>query len=105
MTKLGLHLPEACLDMEVILNTADQNKPRLEYLLLLGKSGHIYVYDNNAVEKYLVQSQSKSPPSLPREVVLKLPFGDSVITAAKMITSKQSVPDSTEEVLHLRLYK
>lgn len=100
MTKLGLHLPEACLDMEVISNNIEQNKPRQEYIFLLGKSGHIYVYDNCAVEKYLVQAQVKSPPSLPRETVLKLPFGDSVITAAKMITNKQCFLESTDEALN-----
>ncbi|KAL9678946.1 hypothetical protein QQ045_016798 [Rhodiola kirilowii] len=50
MTKLGLHLPEACIDMEIISSRTEQNKPRQEYLLLLGKSGHIYVYDNYALK-------------------------------------------------------
>ncbi|CAM8948054.1 unnamed protein product [Rhodiola kirilowii] len=99
MTKLGLHLPEACIDMEIISSRTEQKKPRQEYLLLLGKSGHIYVYDNYVVEKYLIQSQSKSPPSLPREIVLKLQFGDSAITAAKIVTNKQCFPSSTDEAL------
>ncbi|KAL8472511.1 hypothetical protein ACS0TY_029019 [Phlomoides rotata] len=83
--KLGLHPPESLLDLEI--TTSEQNKHRRDYLLLLGKSSHVYTCDDSLIERYLVQSLSKSSPSLPKEVKIKLPYGDSRITVTKFITS------------------
>lgn len=52
--KLGLHLPERCSDMEIISGSIEQSKHRQYYFLLLGKSGHIYAYDDSSIEKYLI---------------------------------------------------
>ncbi|KAF8405551.1 hypothetical protein HHK36_010458 [Tetracentron sinense] len=84
--KLLLPLSEPCLDMEFISSTSDQSKHKQDSLLLLLKSGHLYVYDDSMIEKYLLQCQSRSPPSLPKEVMIKMPFADSSITVAKFIT-------------------
>lgn len=84
--KLGLHLPEPCSDMEIISDSIEQNKHRQDYFLLLGKSGNIYAYDDSSIEKYLLQCQSRSQQSLPKEVMVKMPFSDSNITAAQLIT-------------------
>ncbi|GLT82525.1 hypothetical protein SLE2022_008890 [Rubroshorea leprosula] len=84
--KLGLPLSEACLDLEIISSTIEQNKHKQDFLLLIGKSGHIYIFDDSSIEKYLLQCQSRSPPSLPREVMAKMPFLDSNIIISKLVT-------------------
>ncbi|GMY11090.1 isoform 2 of syntaxin-binding protein 5 [Fagus crenata] len=94
--KLGLHLPETCIDMEII-SSSDQSKHKQDFLLLLGKSGHVYAYDDCLIEKYLLQCQSRSPPSLPKEIMLKMPFTDSSITIAKFITDNQCMISPADE--------
>ncbi|KAK2966840.1 hypothetical protein RJ640_027799 [Escallonia rubra] len=84
--KLGLHPPEPCVDMEIISSSYEQSKHKQDSFLLLGKSGHVYAYDDSNIEKYLLQSQSRSPPSLPKEVMVRLPFVDSAITTEKFVT-------------------
>ncbi|XP_019172348.1 PREDICTED: uncharacterized protein LOC109167710 isoform X1 [Ipomoea nil] len=84
--KLGLHPPESCLDMEIISSSKAPSKQKYDAFLLLGKSGVVYAYDDSLVERYLLQCQTKSPPSLPKEISVKLPFVDSSITIAKLIT-------------------
>ncbi|XP_021911469.1 uncharacterized protein LOC110825315 isoform X2 [Carica papaya] len=95
--KLGLQLPELCIDTEIIVNSSEQSKHKIDVLLLLGKSGHIYAYDDNLIEKYLLQSRSRSPPSLPREVMVKIPFAGSTITTAKFISNQQCILSSSDE--------
>ncbi|KAJ6305198.1 hypothetical protein OIU78_020689 [Salix suchowensis] len=87
MVKLGLYLPEPCIDMEIISSSFEQSKNKQDILVLIGKSGRIYVYDDCLIGKYLLQSQSKSSPSLPKEVMVKMPFADSSITVTKFITN------------------
>lgn len=85
--KLGLHPPESCLDMEIISSFPALRKNINNSLLLVAKSGQVYTYDDSLIERYLIQYQSRSPPSLPREVKVKLPFVDSSITTAKFIVN------------------
>ncbi|XP_059438419.1 uncharacterized protein LOC132171187 [Corylus avellana] len=94
--KLGLHLPEPCIDMEII-SSSEQYKHKQDCLLLLGKSGTVYAYDDCLIEKYLLQCQSKSPTSLPKEVKLKMPFADSSITIAKFITDSPCMLSPADE--------
>lgn len=96
MIKLGLHLPEPCSDMEIISGASEQGKHRQVYFLLVGKSGHIYVYDDCSIEKYLLQLQSRSHNTLPKEVMVKMPFVDSSITAAKFITDNPCLDFANE---------
>ncbi|KAI3451362.1 hypothetical protein Pfo_008027 [Paulownia fortunei] len=95
--KLGLHPPESLVDLEITTSSIEQNKHRRDSLLLLGRSSHVYTYDDSLIERYLVQCQSKSSPSLPKEVTIKLPYGDSSITITKFITSISCMPCSAEE--------
>lgn len=95
--KLSLQLPELCVDMEIISSSIEQNKHRCDSLLLLGKSGHVYTYDNSLIERYLIQSQTKSSPSLPKEVTVELPFSDSRITVSKLVTNNPCMPYSGDE--------
>ncbi|MED6204054.1 hypothetical protein PIB30_005452 [Stylosanthes scabra] len=96
--KLGLNLSECCVAMEMIsASSIEQSKHRQESLVLIGKSGHIYQYDDGLIERYLIQSQSKSSPSLPLEVTVKLPFGDSSITASKFISNPTNVFNIDDE--------
>ncbi|XP_027909393.1 uncharacterized protein LOC114168683 isoform X1 [Vigna unguiculata] len=92
--KMGLHLSEGSVDMEII---STSSKQRQNYFILLGKSGNVYLYDDNLIEKYLLQSQSKSTPSLPKEVLVKLPLSDSSITAAKFISNNPNLFSSEDE--------
>ncbi|XP_070024076.1 uncharacterized protein [Nicotiana sylvestris] len=85
--KLGLHPPESCLDMEIISSFPASKKNINSSLLLVSKSGQIYTYDDSLIERYLLQYQSRSPPSLPREVKVKLPLVDSSITIAKFVVN------------------
>lgn len=98
MIKLGLHLPEPCSDMEIISCSSEQGKHRQDCFLLVGKSGHIYAYDDCSIEKYLLQCQSRSHQSLPKEVMVKLPFVDSSITAAKFMTDNPCLEFGVEVV-------
>ena len=45
------------------------SKHKQNSLILLGKSGRVNQYDDSLIEKYLLQGQSKSTPSLPKEVM------------------------------------
>ncbi|KAG2695171.1 hypothetical protein I3760_07G002500 [Carya illinoinensis] len=94
--KLGLHLSEPCIDMEIV-SSSEQSKHKQDSFLLLGKSGHVYAYDDCLIEKYLLQCQSRSPPSLPKEVKLKMPFADSSITIAKLITDDTCLLSPADE--------
>ncbi|KAJ1413328.1 WD40/YVTN repeat-like-containing domain superfamily [Sesbania bispinosa] len=95
--KLGLHLSECCIDMEIISTSTELGKHKQDYFLLLGKSGHVYLYDDSLIERYLLQCQSKSTPSLPKEVVVKLPLADSSITTAKFVSNNPNVFNSEDE--------
>lgn len=94
--KMGLHLSEGSVDMQII---STSSKQRQNYFILLGKSGNVYLYDDNLIERYLLQSQSKSTPSLPKEVVVKLPLSDSSITTAKFISNNPNAFSSDDEVM------
>lgn len=95
--KLGLHLAECCVDMEIISTSSEQSKHKQDCFILLGKSGCVYLYDDNSIERYLLQCQSnKSSPSLPKEVVVKLPLADSTITAAKFISDSPNALNPDE---------
>ncbi|XP_007046503.2 PREDICTED: uncharacterized protein LOC18610648 isoform X2 [Theobroma cacao] len=99
--KLGLHLSEPCVDMVITSSTTEQSKLKQDFLLLVGKSGNIYMYDDCSIEKYLLQCQSRSPPSLPKEVMLKMPFADSNITVAKLIADNPYALSSDEDYILL----
>ncbi|KAL3630160.1 hypothetical protein CASFOL_023144 [Castilleja foliolosa] len=99
--KLGLHLPESLVDLEITTSPNERNKYRCDSLLVLGKSSHVYAYDDSLVERYMLQCQTKSSPSLPKEVKLKLPYGDSSITVSIFITSLPCMPGSTAEDLSM----
>lgn len=94
--KLGLHLSEPCLDMMITSSTTEQSKVKQDLLLLIGKSGNMYMYDDCSIEKYLLQCQSRSPPSLPKEVMVKMPFVDSSITVSKLIADNPYALSSDE---------
>ncbi|XP_027348737.1 uncharacterized protein LOC113860236 [Abrus precatorius] len=95
--KLGLQLSECCIDMEILSTSTEQSKYKQDSFLLLGKSGHLYLYDDSLIERYLLQCQSKSAPSLPKEVIVKLPLADSRITTAKFISNNPNVFNSDDE--------
>ncbi|KAI3426606.1 uncharacterized protein J3R85_009800 [Psidium guajava] len=102
--KLGLQLPEPCIDMEIISNYSEQTKQKRESLLVIGKSEHLYAYDDSLIEKYLLQCQSKSAPPIPKEVRLRIPLTESSITVAKFITNNQYMSNLDDED-YLRLVK
>ncbi|KAG8383717.1 hypothetical protein BUALT_Bualt04G0042900 [Buddleja alternifolia] len=99
--KLGLYPPESLVDMEITTNSIEQNRHRRDSLLLLGRSNHVYAYDDSSIERYLAQSQTKSSPSLPKEITIKLPYGDSRITVTKFVTCLPCMPCSTDEDFNL----
>ncbi|KAF5184845.1 Syntaxin-binding protein, partial [Thalictrum thalictroides] len=95
--KLTLPLLEPCLDMEIISSAFYQNKQNQDSLLLVLKSGRLCTFDDYAIEKYLLQSQSRSPPSLPKQVMVRLPLADSSITIAKFITNNSTFMSGINE--------
>ncbi|CAN0873661.1 hypothetical protein LINGRAHAP2_LOCUS10438 [Linum grandiflorum] len=100
--KLVLHFPEACIDMDIVSSSFEKGSIKQVSFLLLGRSGHMYAYDDSLIEKYLLQSQAKGSPSFPREVMAKMPYIDSIISAAKFITKPPSLlnlPDEDYTVL------
>ncbi|KAF6154361.1 hypothetical protein GIB67_026817 [Kingdonia uniflora] len=98
--KLTLPLLEPCLDMEIISGSSDLSKQRKDLIMVL-KSGQLCTYDDSVIEKYLLQSQSKSPPSLPKAVMIKLPFTESSITIAKFVTNDSSLLSGLDEDYNL----
>ncbi|KAJ0097649.1 hypothetical protein Patl1_29274 [Pistacia atlantica] len=97
--KLVLPLSEPCMDMEIISSSSEQSKQKQDFFFLLGKSGHVYAYDDGQIERYLLQYQSRSPPSLPKEIMVKIPFFDSSVTVVKFIADNPSyMLSSTDEV-------
>lgn len=97
--KLGLQLSEPCLDLEIISCSNETSKHKQHSLILLGKSGLMYAYDDHSIEKCLLQSPSKSSASLPNELMIKLPISSSTTTSAQFITNHSNNIDSEEEVL------
>ncbi|KAG0472704.1 hypothetical protein HPP92_014561 [Vanilla planifolia] len=95
--KLGIPLTEACIGMEIISSFVDVNKQKKDVLVLLLKSGHLYLYNDSEIESYLLKSQSKSNPSPPNHVMAKLPYYDRRITSAKLYASFLSPSSFTEE--------
>ncbi|KAJ9540847.1 hypothetical protein OSB04_027353 [Centaurea solstitialis] len=96
-TKMGIASPEPCVDMEIVSSYNEQSKHKEDCFLVLGKSGHVYAYDDISIEKYLIQAQSRSPPSLPKEVKVKIPYADPSITVAKFITDNPCMLSSSDE--------
>ncbi|XP_057420453.1 uncharacterized protein LOC130714562 isoform X2 [Lotus japonicus] len=105
--KLGLHLSESCIDMEIISPSAsaDQSKQKQDLFLILGKSGHLHLYDDSLIERYLLQCQSKSAPSFPKEVIVKIPLADSSITTSKFITNNPNMLLNSEDEYYMQLVK
>ncbi|XP_021867534.2 uncharacterized protein [Spinacia oleracea] len=95
--KLGLQLSEPCLDLEIISCSNETSKHKQHSLILLGKSGLMYAYDDHSIEKCLLQSPSKSSASLPNELMIKLPISSSTTTSAQFITNHSNNIDSEEE--------
>lgn len=99
--KLGLHPPEPCVDMEIIASFPALRKNINNSLLLVSRTGQIYTYDDSLIERYLIQSQSRSPPSLPREVKVKLPLVDSSITIAKFVVNNPYMFSTDQDYIGL----
>ncbi|KAK9164913.1 hypothetical protein Scep_000104 [Stephania cephalantha] len=99
--KLGLPLPEPCLDMEIISSFSESNKQKQDFLLLVLKSGITCVYDDSVIEKYLLQCQSRSPPSLPKQINIRIPFVDPSITVSKLVTNASNLFGATDEDYNL----
>ncbi|KAE8814936.1 Serine/threonine-protein phosphatase 7 long form-like protein [Hordeum vulgare] len=91
IVKMVLPLTEACQGMESVIGLSDPNKQRQSALVLLLKSGQICLYDDSEIERYLLQSQSRSPPRLPSHSFVKQLYGDSGINVAKFYTSDHTV--------------
>uniref|UniRef100_A0A453CMD2 Lethal giant larvae (Lgl)-like C-terminal domain-containing protein n=1 Tax=Aegilops tauschii subsp. strangulata TaxID=200361 RepID=A0A453CMD2_AEGTS len=90
IVKMVLPITEACQGMEFVTGLSDPNKQRQTVLVLLLKSGQICLYDDSEIERYLLQSQSRSPPTLPSHSFVKQPYGDSGINVAKFYTSDRT---------------
>uniref|UniRef100_A0ACD5UUB5 Uncharacterized protein n=1 Tax=Avena sativa TaxID=4498 RepID=A0ACD5UUB5_AVESA len=94
IVKMVLPLTEACKGMELVTGLSDPNKQRQSTLVLLLKSGKICLYDDSEIERYLLHSQSRSPPTLPNHSYVKQPYGDSGINIAKFYSSgRTSIAD------------
>ncbi|KAL7143745.1 hypothetical protein ABFS83_08G213000 [Erythranthe nasuta] len=99
--KLGLHLSESLIDMEITTSSIGQDKHRRDSLILLGRSSNVFTYDDSSIERYLVQCQTKSSPSLPKGETINLPYGDSTITVTKFITNTPCTPFSSDEEFNM----
>ncbi|KAL7104128.1 hypothetical protein ACP275_08G224800 [Erythranthe tilingii] len=87
--------------MEITTSSIGQDKHRRDSLILLGRSNNVFTYDDSSIERYLVQCQTKSSPSLPKGETIKLPYGDSTITVTKFITSTPCMPFSSDEEFNM----
>ncbi|KAK9129222.1 hypothetical protein Sjap_009709 [Stephania japonica] len=59
------------------------------------------VYDDSVIEKYLLQCQSRSPPSLPKQIDIRIPFVDPSITVSKFVTNATNLFGATDEDYNL----
>ncbi|XP_052725899.1 uncharacterized protein LOC108335436 isoform X2 [Vigna angularis] len=70
----------------------------VKWIYAEGRASRLYVMGgSDYAPSNLLQSQSKSTPSLPKEVVVKLPLSDSSITTAKFISNNPSAFSSEDE--------
>ncbi|CAN6249750.1 unnamed protein product [Urochloa humidicola] len=97
IVKMVLPLTESCEGMELITGLSDPNKHQQSALVLLLKSGQMCLYDDSEIERYLLHSQSRSPPTLPNHSSVKLPYGNSGISVAKFYTSNPAALASSDE--------
>ncbi|XP_066343646.1 uncharacterized protein [Miscanthus floridulus] len=97
IVKMVLPIAESCQGMELVTGLSDPNKHRQSALVLLLKSGQICLYDDSEIERYLLHSQSRSPPTLPNCSYVKLPYGDSGISVAKLYTCNPAALASLDE--------
>ncbi|XP_074275401.1 uncharacterized protein LOC141599307 isoform X2 [Silene latifolia] len=95
--KLGLQLPEPCVNMEIISCPNELSKNKQGFLVLLGKSGRMYAYDDHSIQKYLLLSQKKSSVSAPSGLTIKLPYYTSIVTSAQFLTNHSKIIGSTIE--------
>ncbi|KAH9621155.1 hypothetical protein KSS87_006342 [Heliosperma pusillum] len=95
--KLGLQLPEPCVNMEIISCPNELSKHKQGFLVLLGKSGRMYAYDDHSIQKYLLHSQKKSSVSAPSEMTIKLPYYSSIVTSAQFLTNHSKIIGSAME--------
>ncbi|KAG9136988.1 hypothetical protein Leryth_013829 [Lithospermum erythrorhizon] len=95
--KVGLNPPETCIDFNIMTGFYGQGKQKNDAIMLLGKSGQIYYYDDSLVERYLLLSQSKSSPSLPKEEMVKLPFAKTRITVSFFVSDNPVMRCSSDQ--------
>ena len=86
LCELELVLPGPVIDMSIFSSTHSKGKVAGESLLVLIKTGQLYTYDIIEVEKQLLDGVRTSLPSQLRAIMVKLPFSDSSVTAAKLVT-------------------
>ncbi|KAG8083058.1 hypothetical protein GUJ93_ZPchr0014g46649 [Zizania palustris] len=97
IVKMVLPLTEACQGMELVAGLSDPNKHKQSALVLLLKSGQIFLYDDSEIECYLLHAQSRPAQTLPNHSPVKLPYGDSSISVAKFYTSSPAAVASLDE--------
>eukprot|EP01018_Ginkgo_biloba_P016356 Gb_40665 [translate_table: standard] len=94
LSELELVLPNSFMEMSLLSNTHTKNKDEGESLLVLTKPGQLYVYNDVDIEKHLRNTEHKSPPSLPKPIMIKPPFTDSSVTVAKLVTIPDNIDSS-----------
>ncbi|WOL07246.1 hypothetical protein Cni_G15985 [Canna indica] len=97
--RLVFPLTEPCLVVETVSFFDNQSKSKKNTVVLLLRSGCLCLYDNSEIEHYLAQCQTKSIPTLPKQLMVTLPFGNSRISAIKMYTSALSPMDEDQVFL------
>lgn len=103
--KFVFPLSEACCDIKVISGFGEQKKNTNKFVLLLLKSGELWLYNDSEIEKYLLQCRSNQPLWVPKHVHVKTPLGTSTaITVAIFVTLKyDSSCSRDEEVMRMMI--
>lgn len=96
--KFILPLSESCRDITVVSGFGEQKKNPNKFVLLLLKSGELWLYNDSEIEKYLLQCRSNQPLWVPKYVHVKTPLGSSTaITIAIFATLKDNSSCSKDE--------
>lgn len=94
LCELELVFPGPFIDMSILSNKHSKNKAGGESLLVLTKTGQLSSYDIIEIEKQLLDGEHRSLISQLRSFMVKPPFADSSVTAAKLVTIPNDIASS-----------
>lgn len=94
LCELELVLPGPYIDMSILSSKHSKSKVGGEALMVLTKTGQLSTYNLLDIEKQLLDGERMSLLSQSRAFMVKPPFADSSVTAAKLVTIPNDIASS-----------